>query len=104
MARGSRPGRWQTVAGNHDRRQAGKGPNERHLCNSETTRLRQPHMTTFSDSRISRLLHVDRDAAIEELRLMAEKNPAEFLEMLALLLDQADRATQVAPTGPIQFV
>jgi hypothetical protein len=60
-------------------------------------------MTTRIDSRLSRLLHGGREAAIEELGRLADENPAAFLELLGLLLDQADRAT-AAPAGPIQFV
>lgn len=54
------------------------------------------------DTRISRLLDADRGDALEELRRLADDNPAEFLELLGLLLDEA--ATDAAPTGPIQFV
>lgn len=57
-------------------------------------------MTTPIDARISRLLRVDRVAALEELRRLADDNPPEFLELLGLLLDEADGAAPKA----IQFV
>ena len=58
-------------------------------------------MTTHTDARILRLLRADRVTAMEELRRLAEENPPEFLELLGLLLDEADGAP---PRGPIQFV
>ena len=57
-------------------------------------------MTTANDTRISRLLSVGREAAIEELGNMADENPAAFLELLGLLLDEAQRAGSVTAAAP----
>lgn len=54
-------------------------------------------MTTHMDDRISRLLRVDRETAIAELRQLSQDNPAAFLDLLALVFDRADEASAAPP-------
>lgn len=49
----------------------------------------------MTDDQKQRLFAGLRDEGIDHLREMAERDPGYFLEVVALLLDEAERAPQV---------